>query len=124
MARARNHPRALPEKCHWRVERLDSFSESANTGDVNLRIAATATTFSPDAREAARLSRECGFAGLLFDAYANSLSIPELTQTGRREFRHVLGAQEIELIGLQGDLGAKGLGPGADLDRVLDRIDR
>jgi sugar phosphate isomerase/epimerase len=51
------------------------------------------------------------------------LSIPELSQTGRREFRHVLAAQEIELVGLQGDLGAKGLGPGADIDRVLHRID-
>jgi sugar phosphate isomerase/epimerase len=28
------------------------------------------------------------------------------------------------LVGLQGDLGAKGFGPGADADRVIDRMDR
>lgn len=36
----------------------------------------------------------------------------------------MLAAQQIELLGLQGDLGPKGLGPGADADRVIDRIDR
>jgi sugar phosphate isomerase/epimerase len=91
---------------------------------VNLRIAATADTFSPDARDAARLAREAGFGGLLFDAYSNVLSIPDLSHTGRREFRHVLSSHELELVGLQGDLGPKGLGPGADLDRAIDRIDR
>jgi len=91
---------------------------------VNSHIAPTASTFSPGAREAAPLARHAGFAGLLFDAYSNTLSIPELSQTGRREFRHVLSAHDIELVGLQGDLGPKGLGPGADVDRVIDRIDR
>lgn len=88
-----------------------------------MQISVTAPTFSSDPRDTARLSRDAGFTGLLFDAYSKALSLPDLSVTGRREFRHVLSAQEMLLVGLQGDLGAKGLGPGADIDRLIDRID-
>jgi sugar phosphate isomerase/epimerase len=88
------------------------------------RFATTSITFSSDAREAARLARESGFQGLLFDAYSGALLIPDLSQTGRREFRHVLSSQELALVGLRGDIGPKGFGPGADIDRLIDRIDR
>ena len=90
---------------------------------MKTRFATLASIFGNDARVSVRLAREAQFDGLMFDAYSNALSIPELSQTGRREFRHTLAAHEIGLAGLQGDLGAQGLGPGADVDRVLDRIE-
>lgn len=88
------------------------------------KLAVTSITFSNDAREAAQRAAVAGFAGLLFDAYSPALSLPELTQTGRREFRHVLAGQRVELVGLDGQLGAKGFGPEADVDRLMARIDR
>jgi sugar phosphate isomerase/epimerase len=87
-------------------------------------LAVTAITFSNDARLAATQARHAGFAGLLFDAYSTALSLPDLSQTGRREFRHVLAAQQIELVGLDGQIGPKGFGPDADIDRLISRIDR
>lgn len=88
------------------------------------QLAITSRTLSNDAREAAHLARNLGFTGLLFDAYSSGLALPDLSSTGRREFRHVLSSHGLELVGLQGDLGTKGFGPGADADRVIDRIDR
>src|SRR5438045_8586855 len=88
------------------------------------RLATTSRTFSNDAREAAHLAADLGFTGLLFDAYSSALALPGLSSTGRREFRHVLRSHDLELVGLQGGLGANGFGPGADLDRVIDRLDR
>src|SRR4029079_1386593 len=46
------------------------------------------------------------------------------SQTGRREFAHVLSSQAQTLIGLRVELGAKGFGPGADVDRQLARLDQ
>jgi sugar phosphate isomerase/epimerase len=88
------------------------------------RYGIVASSLTTDPREAPRLARLGGFEGLLFDAYAPSLSIPELSVTGRREFRHVLAAQDRQLIGLRCDLGPKGFGPGADADRALSRLER
>jgi sugar phosphate isomerase/epimerase len=87
------------------------------------RFAVTASTFSTDAREAVLRCRQAGFAGLLFDAYSPSLNITELSVTGRREFRHILFAQDRQLVGLRVDLGSKGFGPGADVDRLLSQLD-
>jgi len=36
----------------------------------------------------------------------------------------VLASQNLALIGLNGDVGPKGLGPGADVDRLISQIDR
>ena len=51
------------------------------------QVAVIAAALSTDARQAAALARSNGFAGLVFDAYSPALSIPDLSQTGRREFR-------------------------------------
>src|SRR6476659_4861149 len=88
------------------------------------RISVLASALSTDARQAATTARSLGFGGILFDAYSPSLSIPELSQTGRREFRHTLSAQDLSLVGLRADLGARGFGPGADIDRLIQRLDR
>src|SRR5437867_4232645 len=87
------------------------------------RIGVVSTALSSDPRQAAALAHAHGFDGLLFDAYSPQLSFPDLSATGRREFLQVLRAQNVQLIGLQGDLGPKGLGPGADVDRVLHRVE-
>jgi sugar phosphate isomerase/epimerase len=88
------------------------------------RIAVIASALSSDARAAATTARSMGFGGMLFDAYSLNLSIPELSQTGRREFRHVLASQDLQIVALRADLGAKGFGPGADVDRLIQKLDR
>ncbi len=85
--------------------------------------AVVASVLSADPREAASAARRTGFAGLLFDAYSPTLTLGDLSGTGRREFRHVLAAADCQLVGLRVDLGVKGLGPGADVDRLLSQFD-
>ena len=90
----------------------------------NLKLAVVASALSNDPRAVPALSRRVGFAGLLFDARSNALDVADLSGTGRREFRHLLGAQDQQLVGLRHDLGPRGLGPGADVDRELSRLSR
>ena len=87
------------------------------------RLAVTASALSSDPRQAITLARQLGFAGLLFDAFGSSLTVGELSATGRREFRHVLADQDRQLVGLRVDLGVKGFGPGADVDRLLSQFE-
>lgn len=91
---------------------------------ANRVLGVVAAALSPDPREAPLLARQLGFAGLLFDAYAPALQLPDLSATGRREFRHTISGQNQGLIGLRGSLGPKGLGHGADVDRVISQVDR
>jgi sugar phosphate isomerase/epimerase len=86
--------------------------------------AVNAAALSTDPREAVLLARRAGFAGLLFDAYSAGLNITDLSMTGRREFRHILSAQDRQLVGLRVDLGVKGFGPGADVDRLLSQLSK
>jgi len=88
------------------------------------QLGVLAAALSPDARAAARLAREANFAGVLFDALSPSLDLTDLSTTGRREFRHAITSQDVQLIGLRADAGPKGFGPGADVDRTLSRLDR
>ncbi len=86
--------------------------------------AVVASALSPDPREAAGRARRAGFAGLLFDAFSPTLTVGDLSGTGRREFRHVLASQDCQLVGLRVDLGIRGFGPGADVDRLLAQFDK
>jgi len=88
----------------------------------NLKLALVATALSDDARQAPTLARKAGFAGLQFEARTAALDIPELSGTGLKEFLSVLRAQDQQLVGLRVDLGVKGFGPGADVDRELSRL--
>lgn len=83
-----------------------------------------ASALSDDPRQAPRIARRFGFAGLLFDAESPALNIADLSVSGRREFRHVLSADDRQLVGLRADLGPRGFGPGADVDRALARLAR
>ena len=87
-------------------------------------LAIVASALSPDARAAPRLARQAGFAGLVFDAYAAHLSLPELSASGRRELRHVLAGERQPLVAVQCDIGAAGFGPSADVERALSRLSR
>lgn len=89
-----------------------------------LKLAVLAAALTTDARQAPRLARTMGFDGLLFDAYGPALRLPDLSQSGRREFRHVLAAESRQLVGLRADLGPKGLTPGVDVDRVLSLLEK
>jgi sugar phosphate isomerase/epimerase len=91
---------------------------------TGVKIGVVAAALSTDPREAVGRARQLGFAGVEFEAYTPQVSLPDLSQSGRREFRHVLSSQDQELIGLRADLGNKGLGPGADIDRAIARLDR
>src|SRR5690242_2083139 len=91
---------------------------------ITCRLSVVASALTSDPREAPRIARQLGFNGLLYDAYSPALVVPDLTGTGRREFLRVLSAQDQPLVGLQMDLGPRGLGPGADVDRQIHRIDR
>jgi sugar phosphate isomerase/epimerase len=88
------------------------------------KFAVVASTFNADAREAARLSREAGFTGLQLDVYTDAMRLPDLTASGRRGFRTLLSRQDQELASLRVELGPKGFGVGADVDRLLFNLDR
>jgi len=92
--------------------------------DTTATFAILASALSDDPREAPRLARQYGFRGVQFDAYGTRLSLPELSQSGRREFRHMVAAQSQLVAGLRAGVGIKGLAPGADIDQVLDRLDK
>ena len=83
-----------------------------------------APTLGPDPRNSARLSRELGFAGLQFETRSGTLDLIELSASGRRELLRTFSQQEQQLVGLRGDLGPAGFGLGADVDRVLARLDQ
>ena len=89
-----------------------------------LRIGIVSAAMSQDPRDAVARSRQTGFAGVLFDAYSPHLSLPELSTSGRREFRGVLSGQDQALVGLRFDVEGKGFSPSTDIDRSLSRVDR
>ena len=87
-------------------------------------LAVVATAFSSDPREAAAMARSNGFNGLQFDAVSSGIDLTELSQTGRREFRHVLSGNDQQLVGLRVDVGPKGFGRSADIDRLLSQFEK
>jgi len=87
-----------------------------------IRIGVFASALSADPRITARTAREIGFAGVQFDAVSFGIDLTTLSGSGRRELRGILAAQDRELIGLRADAGSKGLGLGADVDRVIDKL--
>jgi sugar phosphate isomerase/epimerase len=65
-----------------------------------------------------------GFAGLLFDDVSSTIDLTTLSQSGRREFLHVLSTDAQQLVGLRTDIGTTGLGPKADIDRILAKLSK
>lgn len=85
-------------------------------------IGIVASALSNDPRLAPRAARSLGFEGVEFDAISSALDVTELSQTGQREFRHVLSSADQQLVGLRADVGVKGFAAGADIDRTLARM--
>ena len=85
-------------------------------------LAIISTTFEQDPRRALIAARSNGFTGIEFDAISPTLDLTELSQTGRREFRHMLVASDLTLVALRADTGPKGFARDADIDRLLARL--
>lgn len=87
---------------------------------------ATVAVFAPavaaDLKSAPKAARSLGFAGLLLPLTWGDVDLTKLSTTGQRDVRHLLSAHEQPLIGVSVDLGNKGFGPGADVDRLLARL--
>jgi sugar phosphate isomerase/epimerase len=88
------------------------------------KIGIIAAALSQDPRQAIARSRQLGLAGLMFGAYSPQISLPELSQSGRREFRKVLSSHDQQLIALQANLEGKGFAPSTDIERMIARVDR
>lgn len=89
----------------------------------SLQFATVARVFGDDLRQSVVQSRSAGFEGLAIDAITRSLDLTALSTTGYRELRHVFSAQNQRPVTLRAETGPDGLGPKADVDRVLDRAD-
>jgi sugar phosphate isomerase/epimerase len=89
-----------------------------------LNISVTSSALTSDPRVAPRLAREAGFGGLIYPALNSSLALPDLSATGKREFRHLLSAQQQQLVAIQFDLGSKGFGTGVDVDHLIVQFRR
>ncbi len=89
---------------------------------ITHRLGIRAAALDADPRQAAIKARAGGFAGIHFDAKSPDIDLTALSQSGRREFRQIVAAQQLQLIGLNVSLGPKGLGASADLDHILDRL--
>jgi sugar phosphate isomerase/epimerase len=89
-----------------------------------IHLGVFASVLSADPRAAIRAARSNGFEGIQFQASSSGIDLTELSATGRREFRNTLSGQDQQLVGLRADLGPKGLAPGSDIDRVVDRLDQ
>jgi sugar phosphate isomerase/epimerase len=89
-----------------------------------LKLGVVASVFSADPRQAAPRARTEGFAGLQFDVYVPAFGLTELSQSGRREFLHVLSSNDQQLSSLRADAGPRGFSPASDVDRAIDRLDR
>lgn len=90
---------------------------------IRARLSILASAIGGDPNDAPRRSRELGFAGMLFDVWSAHLNIPDLGASGRRELRRIVTSQNQQFVGLTMDLGSKGLGIGADVDRQIARLD-
>lgn len=88
------------------------------------RLAVVAAALSEDFRAAVKLAHAAGFGGIQIGPRLGSLDLLTLSQSGKRELRSILRGDAQELVGLRLDLGGKGLGPGADVDAAIDRIEK
>jgi sugar phosphate isomerase/epimerase len=94
------------------------------TRSTHPRPAVLAAALSDDFRAAAKIAHAAGFAGIQLTPRIGSLDLLSLSQSGKRELRSILRGENLELVGLRLDLGAKGFAPGADVDATLDRIEK
>ena len=88
------------------------------------RFSVVASVMSEDLRVAAEPARRAGFAGLVIDAHpsgAGAIDLTTLSQSGRRELRHVCESAQTPIVALQCELGARARVRSAETDRALAR---
>ena len=90
---------------------------------MDLQLAVVARALGDDLRAVLARSRQSGFDGLVLSARSRTLDLTSFSATAYRELRHLLSAENQKLIALRAETGPDGLGPKADVDRVLDRAD-
>lgn len=81
-----------------------------------MKLGVVASALSTDPHAAAARARALGFDGILFDAVTSALDVTALSQTGRREFAHMVRSQNLSLIGLSARTDS------SDMDRTVDRL--
>jgi sugar phosphate isomerase/epimerase len=96
---------------------------SGSSSSKRRSLAVVAAAMDDDLRAAVQIARDLRFGAIQLDARLGDLDLTRLSQSGRCELRGVLRSSELDLVSLRLDLGAKGLGPGADIDAALDRTE-
>ena len=89
---------------------------------TNRILSVVATAVANDLKSAPKAARGLGFAGLQLPLVFGSVDLTQLSGTGLRDVRQLLAAHEQQLVAISADLGPKGFGPGADIDRLLKRL--
>lgn len=87
------------------------------------KLAVAAAIFDPDLRNAAPAARQAGFTGLQIAPFSPALDLTTLSTTGKKDLLNLLRNNQLQLVGLNIDLGPKGFASGADIDAILDRLD-
>jgi len=90
----------------------------------DLKLSVVASALAADPRRAPRAARQLGFSGVQIDVVWGTLDITSLATSGLRELRHLFASESQQVVGLRAELGAKGLMPGADIDRILSSLER
>ncbi|QOV90528.1 sugar phosphate isomerase/epimerase family protein [Humisphaera borealis] len=85
-------------------------------------LSVVATAIANDLRLAPKVARQLGFTGLQLPLVFGSVDLTQLSGTGLRDVRQLLATHEQQLVAISADLGPKGFGPGADVDRLLKRL--
>ena len=88
-----------------------------------LQLSVVASAIAGDLKSAPRVARVMGFSGVQLPLEWAGVNLAKLSGSGQREVRQLLGAHEQQLVSIQVDLGTHGLGPSADVDQQLSRLD-
>jgi sugar phosphate isomerase/epimerase len=87
-------------------------------------IAIRAASLGDDLRQVSPAARSLGYRGVQLDLQVGELDLTGLSPTARREVRHVLSHDNLELVSLRMQFDAESLSAGADHDRVLWMVRR
>src|SRR5687768_15242217 len=86
-------------------------------------VSVVASAVAGDLKSAPRAARSMGFGGLQLPLVWGDLDLSKLSASGHRDVRQILAAHEQQFVAIDVDLGTAGLGPRADVDRQLSRLD-
>ena len=97
---------------------MDQFKEAAQDGmgPHGLCVGATGSGKSVTSYALMRIL-DAGGTFKAGDVTYGGVDLTELSGTGLRDVRQLLAAHEQRLVAISADLGPKGFGPGADIDR-------